>query len=221
MSSGHVLREYERLAADYDRRWSAYIRATTQETLKRLPSAGGRLLDLGCGTGALLEAAAASFPGVALVGLDPVPAMLDRARRKPVGNARFVLGWAESLPFADSSFDIVACLNNLHYWRRPDAGLHEVLRVLHPGGLLVLTDWCRDHLTSRLCDLFLRAFNRAHHKAYGDGECREMLAAAGFTNIHIERYKIDWWWGMMTATCRKPGSQVASRLSSASACRRL
>ena len=55
MNRGHVdpvVREYAAQARDYDRTWSFYIEATTQETLQRTPmTADARVLDVGCGTG--------------------------------------------------------------------------------------------------------------------------------------------------------------------------
>jgi len=109
------------------------------------------------------------------------------------------------LPFAAASFDVVVSCNTFHYWRKPAVGLSEIRRVLRPGGRLVITDWCHDYLTCRICDLFLRTFNRTHHKTYGSGECEKMLAAAGFEDIVLERYRVGLLWGMMTATCRAAG----------------
>jgi len=68
----------------------------------------------------------------------------------------------------------------------------------------VITDWCRDFLTCRACELFLQMTNRAHHRAYRQRECRDILATAGFSSIAVERYKINWFWGMMTATASRP-----------------
>src|SRR2546426_745335 len=80
-----VLREYARLAPGYDRRWSTYIQAGVRGTLARLGARpAGAVLDVGCGTGALLAALAQSEPplGVRLAGLDPSPEMLAVARGK-------------------------------------------------------------------------------------------------------------------------------------------
>src|SRR5206468_9220731 len=80
-----ILREYARLAPGYDRRWSSYIQAGVRGTLARLGARpAGAVLDVGCGTGALLAALAQSEPplGVRLAGLDPSPEMLAVARSK-------------------------------------------------------------------------------------------------------------------------------------------
>ena len=73
-----VVTEYRKLASDYDQRWSFYIEATARETLSRLELRPWEsLLDVGCGTGALLEALAASVPGAKLSGVDPSPDILE------------------------------------------------------------------------------------------------------------------------------------------------
>jgi len=196
-------REYARLAPNYDMRWSAYIKATVRETMKRLHlKPDQRLLDVGCGTGALLERIINICPDIHAAGVDPSPEMLDIARGKCPDGVDFREGWAESLPFHDDSFDIVVSCNAFHYWRQPAKGLDEIARVLKPEGRLVITDWCDDYLTCRICDLYLRAFNRAHFSTYSARECKALIATAGFHDIGIEQYKISWLWGMMTVTAK-------------------
>ncbi len=198
-----VQREYARLAPDYDRRWSTYIEATVRETVNRLHlKPDQRLLDVGCGTGALLERIVSAFPEIHSTGIDPSPEMLNAARRKCLHGVDFTEGWAESLPFQDDSFDIVVSCNAFHYWKQPARALDEIMRVLRPKGVLLITDWCGDYLTCRICDLYLRVFNHTHFRTYSARECETLIATAGFRNIRVERYKISWLWGMMTATAK-------------------
>lgn len=201
-----VVEEYSRLASDYDTRWSFYIEATTRETMARLtlrPS--DRLLDVGCGTGALLCRLAESYPHAQMVGVDPVPEMLALARRRLPESVEIREGWAEQLPYEDASFDAVVSCNMFHYIRQPTVALREMGRVLRPGGQLVVTDWCDDYLACRVCDWYLRLFNRAHVKVYRERECLRLLEDAGLVPTHIERYKISWLWGLMTARTVKSG----------------
>ena len=200
-----VVEGYARLAPSYDARWPFYIDATARETAARLslPPAG-RLLDVGCGTGVLLRRLGVSYPLAELCGIDPVPEMLAVARRRTPPNVHLCQGWAERLPFGDGRFDAVASCNTLHYVREPLAALKEARRVLRPGGRLVLTDWCDDYLACRLLDLYLRLFDRAHFRTYGGRECVRLLQKAGFVEVGLERYKINWWWGLMTATAARP-----------------
>ena len=129
-----IVEEYRGLAAHYDARWSFYVEATTRETLARLTlGPGERLLDVGCGTGALLHALSQRHPDARLTGVDPVPEMLAVARRRLPREVELRTGWAERLPFERQRFDVVVSCNAFHYFREPVAALHEMGRVLAPG----------------------------------------------------------------------------------------
>ena len=99
---------------------------------------GQRVLDVACGTGALTLAVAERVaPGGAVTGLDANPEMLAVARRKhaPV---EWRDGRAESLPFADTSFDAVVSQFGLMFFDDRVAALREMRRVLRPGGRLAV-----------------------------------------------------------------------------------
>jgi ubiquinone/menaquinone biosynthesis C-methylase UbiE len=201
-----VVAEYAKAAEHYDEKWAFYVEATTRETLRRLPmTVGARVLDVGCGTGELLRRLRAKYPDALLAGLDPVPEMLAVARDKLSGNENLRTGYADALPWSAGAFDVVVSCNMFHYISHPVEALREMGRVLRPGGSLVLTDWCDDYLACRVCNLYLRLTNRAFYKTYRQAECLELLHAAGYGNVTIERYKISWLWGLMTAVVKKEG----------------
>ena len=195
-----VVAEYAKLARDYDEKWAYYLEATTRETLKRIPmSADARVLDVGCGTGELLMRLRARYPGAVLSGLDPVPQMLAVARGKLSGNEDLQVGYADALPWERGSFDVVVSCNMFHYISHPVEAIGEMARVLRPGGVIVMTDWCDDYIACRVCNLYLRSTRRAFYKTYRRHECLEVFGRAGFPDVRIERYKISWLWGLMTA----------------------
>ena len=101
-------------------------------------SSGQRVLDVACGTGALTVAVAGRVsPGGAVFGLDANPEMLAVARRKHA-DIDWHAGRAESLPFADASFDAVVSQFGLMFFDDRIAALREMQRVLRPGGRLAV-----------------------------------------------------------------------------------
>jgi cyclopropane fatty-acyl-phospholipid synthase-like methyltransferase len=114
-----------------------------------------RVLDIGCGTGALAVLAKRRFPDVDVVGLDPDPRALERARRKArraAVHVRFDCGFADALDYPDASFDRVLSSFMFHHLPRAEkeATLRAVRRVLKPGGSLHLLDFVGGH--GRLAD---------------------------------------------------------------------
>jgi SAM-dependent methyltransferase len=208
-----VVAEYARAAQRYDEEWAFYLEATTRETLKRMPMApAARVLDVGCGTGELLRRLRAKYPDAVLAGLDPVAEMLTVAGEKLSGKEDLRIGYADSLPWTSASFDLVVSCNMFHYISHPIDALREMARVLRPGGTIVLTDWCDDYIACRICNLYLRLTNRAFYKTYKQAECLALLRQAGFEDVRLDRYKISWLWGLMTAvvtTKKKRAAEAA------------
>jgi SAM-dependent methyltransferase len=98
---------------------------------------GTRLLEVGCGVGAVLAVLGQEFPGVDLVGVDVEPKQLEFARghlERAGVDATLLQADAHALPFEDESFDNVWMMWFLEHIADPPAVLHEAMRVLVPGG---------------------------------------------------------------------------------------
>lgn len=102
---------------------------------------GARVLDVGCGTGALTEALLATRPS-SLVGVDLSPAFVEEARRRHgAAGARFEVADAREIPLPDASVDVAASALVLNFVPEPPRMLREMRRVLAPGGALAVYVW--------------------------------------------------------------------------------
>jgi SAM-dependent methyltransferase len=136
--------------------------------LQRYAPPNARILDVGCGTGAT-TAALLRFGEVS--GLDMGLAGLRHARTRGLPVA---CGSAESLPAGDASFDVVVALDVLEHLDDDRRALGEILRVLRPGGILLVTVPAYAFLWSSHDDAL------GHRRRYRLAQLRERIAAAGF-----------------------------------------
>jgi ubiquinone/menaquinone biosynthesis C-methylase UbiE len=184
--AARVLAERARIATESFRRAGAEwdemralglpAEAVERALLDLLPAAGlGRLLDIGTGTGRLLELLAPRIAGG--LGVDASRAMLAlaRARLARAGLAHCAVRFADMyrLPLPDGGFDTVVLQMVLHHAEAPAEALAEAARVLRPGGRLLVIDLAPHQNTECL--------HRLAHRwpGFADAQMRRLLEGAG------------------------------------------
>ena len=151
------------------------------------------VLDVGCGTGAVIVLLHEKYPAARYTGLDLTPAMIDVAATKGLPNCMFVVGDAEDMPFEDASFDAVLSSNSFHHYPNPAAFFSGALRVLRPGGRLILRDYTSNDFVVWLMNTFELPATRL--LGHGDvhvcklSEFRALAEAAGFEVEKLEAQK--------------------------------
>ncbi|MCX4186643.1 methyltransferase domain-containing protein [Methylophaga sp. OBS4] len=161
-------------------------------------SLGQRVIDVACGTGVLACSAAERVGnGGAVVGLDPNETMLAVARQKN-SSIEWRKGHAESLPFADESFDAVVSQFGFMFFEDQCAALREMIRVLKPGGrLAVAVCDALDHspgyavFTELLHRLFGEQVAQSFRAPFVCGDPEQLLsqcAATGISNAKVTRH---------------------------------
>lgn len=172
------------------RPWLALVQ---QKVLDRIdwPSTQ-RFLDVACGSGFAVYEAGRRLrgkPGALACGCDLSEGMLrQRAAAPPdAGKTGFLAASAQSLPYADHSFDALIVTAAFHHFPVPAQALLEFRRVLRPGGSLLIADTCRDQsLGTWIWDRIHRWFEKGHVKYYRTDELRSLLTETGFGEIELE-----------------------------------
>ena len=203
-----VRRLMDRLAPGYDRQIRFPEKVLFGDGRAWVCSqAQGAVLEIAVGTGRNLP----YYPAeVTLTGIELSPAMLERARAEARRLGREVelrVGDAQALPFPDESFDTVVC--TLALCTIPDAGkaVHEVSRVLRPGGHFLFLEHVRSPVlpvraVQRVWDVFSVRLEGDHLLR----EPLEPLRAAGFEVLTLERSKL----GLVErGVARKPHAAAA------------
>ncbi|HEX9144041.1 MAG TPA: methyltransferase domain-containing protein [Candidatus Binatia bacterium] len=151
---------------------------------------GERMLDVGCGTGALVASAAARTLRSEIVGIDPIAPFLDYARRRtPDARVRFDLGDALNLPYAPGSFDRCLSLLVIMFIRDTGQAVSEMRRVTRPGGSVAVCVW--DKVGMEMNFIFARtvveiepaAAQRADVQGYSEGMLTSLWVAHGFSHV--------------------------------------
>lgn len=138
---------YKDVSTCLDYHFQTRLRLAT-EIVHRLTPSGGKLLDLGCGSGVLTEQLLKL--GHRVDAADMSSDMLEFARQRllPYDQESFKLiqSECENLKFADNSYDVIACIGVFGYIDDVDSAINEIYRVLKPGGTLVMSIRNEDNL---------------------------------------------------------------------------
>jgi ubiquinone/menaquinone biosynthesis C-methylase UbiE len=181
----------ERIQQQFTKQADAYVRMrqTTDEAgLGGLVALTGvqpheSVLDVACGPGFLTLAFAARAAKV--VGIDATETFLERARaeaeRRGSTNVEFRSGDAEHLPFADASFDVVACRAAFHHFLHPERVLAEMKRITRAGGRLLIADMLGsdDPAKAELHTRIERLCDPTHVRALPEAEFDALFREAG------------------------------------------
>jgi ubiquinone/menaquinone biosynthesis C-methylase UbiE len=204
---------WDAAAADYEPLWQAQLAPAQTALLAAAdPRPGEQVLDLACGTGLIgFAAAEAVGPSGWVVGTDLSGRMIERAREtaleRGVSNASFARMDAERLDLPDAGFDVVTCALGLMYLPEPERALHEMRRVLRPGGRLALAIWGERarcgwspvfpivdaEVASEVCPLFFRLGQQ--------DTLARLCADAGFAQIRQQRLSVPLHYGDADAAC--------------------
>lgn len=170
-----VARGYDRTNAVLSVGSAALWRIATVKAVA--PTSGERILDIAAGTGTSSIALAKS--GAEVIALDFSQGMVEEGRRRHP-ELQFVQGDAEKLPFADAEFDAVTISFGLRNVQHPEVALAEMLRVLKPGGRVVICEFSRPPLG------LLRAGYHAYLR-----HIMPLIAGAASSNPEAYRYLFD------------------------------
>ena len=175
---------------------------------KYVPSSHSFIIDLGTGPGLLSIQIFRKIPQVTIIGIDPLVKMLQLAKEN-VKNTNFqtfepIVGVSENIPMKNNTVDIIASRFSLPYWTQPDKSFQEMIRVLKPGGKVVLEALNRDFPSWKLFYTKIRMlFNQAgrdvtkyhidaYKLAHTMDQVKQFFINTGFSILEEEGEKKEW-----------------------------
>jgi ubiquinone/menaquinone biosynthesis C-methylase UbiE len=175
------------VAKRYDREariWMRYVSKSFISVAKKRGITGGKVLDVGTGTGLLAIEFATRVPGADVTGLDLSDVVLELARdhvsesEVPL-RVQFQKGDAEDMPFEDDTFDLVISSNTLHLIENPTRMFNEIQRVLKPQGAFLISDLRRS---------WLGVLSKDFRASYSPEEVKDLLGQSNLQNWEVKDY---------------------------------
>ena len=184
---------------------------------------GQRVLDVGCGPGALTAQLVSRTGADAVSAVDPSRSFTAAVReRLPGVDVR--RSAAEQLPFPEGAFDAALAQLVVHFMADPVAGLREMSRVTRPGGVVAACVW--DHAGERgpltpfwsaVRELDAAAVDESNLAGVRDGDLARIFAQAGLAGtqvttltVQVRHASFEDWWEPFTLGVGPAGSYVAS-----------
>jgi ubiquinone/menaquinone biosynthesis C-methylase UbiE len=146
------------------------------------------ILDVGCGGGrSIRKHAAAASEGV-VYGVDYAAGSVAASRAEnrdaiEKGRVQIERASVSQLPFPDAKFDLVSAIETIYYWPEPAKDLQEILRVLKPGGRVIVI--CETYIGGRWSSFKAPAMKLLAAKNFTMDEYKRMLTSAGYSDVQV------------------------------------
>ncbi|HLK21085.1 MAG TPA: class I SAM-dependent methyltransferase [Bryobacteraceae bacterium] len=155
-----------------------------------------RVLDVGCGGGRTIQKLSAMASEGSVYGVDYAEGSVRASHSKNAaliraGRGGIAQGTVSQLPFPDASFDLVTAVETQYYWPDMPRAMQEVLRVLKPGGtLIVIAESYKRKQPNKLVQPLMKVISAAYLSVE---EERALFAGAGFVNVEIFEERGSGW----------------------------
>lgn len=211
----HVDRQFSAVAAAY---LTSTVHAQGEDLARATEIVRGRtndrVLDVGCGAGHMSFAVAPHVHSVTAFDLSRsmLDVVMQSARERGITNITPHQGVAESLPFADETFEWICTRYSAHHWARLPHALDQMRRVLKPGGGLIIIDVVSSDVP--LIDTHVQTIellrDASHVRDYSLSEWNSFLSRAGFCVSAHHSWKLRLEFESWINRIRTPAEQVAS-----------
>lgn len=146
---------------------------------------GDEVLDLGCGTGALMAQVISEDYRRNVTGIDISKQMITVAKQNLGNKAVLVIGDSEKLPFSDQYFDVVYCNDSFHHYPNPQKVIEEVYRVLKVGGTFIIGDTYLPIVARQIMNIVIKFNHDGDVRIYSKKEIISLLSE----NFHTVKWQ--------------------------------
>jgi ubiquinone/menaquinone biosynthesis C-methylase UbiE len=173
---------FDQVAHAWDRMREGFFSEAVREKAFSIAGlqAGKRAADIGAGSGFIIEGLIRR--GIQVIAVDQSEAMLAEMKKKFKGlkGVDYRVGNAERLPISDEAVDYVFANMFLHHVESPSLAIKEMVRILKPGGMMVITD-LDEHPFA-----FLKTEHHDHWMGFKREEIKKWLKEAGLRNVIVD-----------------------------------